>query len=111
MDDSIEDTEDAAVQFKSRNYDHLKPWQFKPGQSGNPAGKKPGTISLKEYAKKYLRDLTDEEKLAFMKGLDKDKIWEMAEGKAAQDGTLDVKGGLVISFDNAFVSAPEEDSE
>lgn len=28
--------------------------QFKPGQSGNPAGKKPGTLSLKTYIKKWL---------------------------------------------------------
>lgn len=28
--------------------------QFKPGQSGNPAGKKPGTIALKTYIKKWL---------------------------------------------------------
>lgn len=59
---------------------HLRPWQFKPGQSGNPGGRPKGTISLKEYAKKYLRELPEEEKLKFLEGLDKVDIWKLAEG-------------------------------
>ena len=70
-----------AEQSKSRKTDHLKPWQFKPGQSGNPSGKKKGTVSLKKFAQSYIQNLTDEEKLEFMKGLDKKDIWQMAEGK------------------------------
>lgn len=66
---------------------HLKPWQFKKGQSGNPKGRKPGT-SLKEYAKKYLACQTDEEREVFMEGLDKKTVWEMAEGKPKQDTEL-----------------------
>ena len=65
--------------------EHLKPWQFQPGKSGNPGGRKPGTKSLKTYAMEMLRDMTDKEKLEYLKGLDKDKIWEMGEGKAKQD--------------------------
>lgn len=61
-----------------------KPWLFKPGQSGNPAGRPPGP-SLKEYAKKYLAGLTEEERMEYMAGLDKKVIWEMAEGKPKQD--------------------------
>jgi hypothetical protein len=65
---------------KAGKADHLKPWQFKPGQSGNPKGRTPGP-SLKEWSKTYLMSLTDEEKLEFMTGIDKKTIWEMAEGK------------------------------
>ena len=71
----------AEEQAQSSKADHLKAWQFQPGQSGNPAGRKPGS-SLKDYAKKYLSGMTDEERLEFMRGIDKKVIWEMSEGKA-----------------------------
>ena len=64
--------------------ERLRPFQFKPGQSGNPNGRKGGE-SLKEYAKRMLAAMTDEERQEYLKGLPKDKIWEMAEGKAKQD--------------------------
>ena len=75
--------------------DHLRPHQFKPGQSGNPGGKPKGAVSLKEYARKMLRELTEEEKLEFMKGLDKDKVWEMAEGRPAQETDI-TSGGEAL---------------
>ena len=89
-----------SLQGKSRNYDYLKPWQFKKGQSGHPEGKKKGTISLKRFAQNYIQELTDEEKLEFLEGIDKDKVWEMAEGKAKQDIEADVKvTSKIISVD------------
>lgn len=59
--------------------------RFKPGQSGNPAGRTVGSRSLKSYAKEYLEKLPDEEKLDFLAGMNKKDVWEMAEGKAKQD--------------------------
>ncbi len=64
-----------------------RPWLFQPGQSGNPGGRPKGSKSLKTYAKEMLMSLSDDEKLEFMKGLDKKIIWEMGEGKASQDVT------------------------
>src|ERR1035437_9131290 len=61
--------------------DHLQPWQFKKGQSGNPKGRVPGK-SLKERAKAMLNAMTEEEEQEFLAGIDKRTIWEMAEGKA-----------------------------
>ena len=99
MNEELLDEEETGLQSKSRT-DHLKPWQFKKGQSGNPAGKKLGTISLKVFAKNYIQGLTDEEKLDFLEGIDKRTVWEMSEGKAKQD--LDISGEIVskvISID------------
>lgn len=82
MDEELIDIEEEkpVEQGKSRNLDYLKPWQFKPGQSGNPAGRAKGNVSLKEYAKQMLASMTEEERQNFMKGLPKIEIWKMAEG-------------------------------
>lgn len=76
------------------NADHLAPWQFKPGQSGNPKGRHPGK-SLKEYGKEYLASLTEEERLEYFRGMNKIDVWKMVEGNPHND--LDVKGSFNIS--------------
>lgn len=87
--------ENTQEQLEKQRADHLKPWHFKPGVSGNPGGRPKGSKSLKTYAKEYLLSLSDEEKLEYMKGMDKKDIWEMAEGKPKQD--MDLSGNLTIS--------------
>lgn len=84
--------EDTQEQTRNSTTDHLKPWQFKPGQSGNPGGRPVGTVSLKEYARKYLQELSDEDKEKFMEGLSKDIIWKMSEGNPKND--VDIKGEI-----------------
>ena len=76
--------ENLQEQEKQDKWKHLRATQFKPGQSGNPAGRPPGP-SLKEWSKSYLAGLTDEERKEFMTGIDKKVVWEMAEGKPKQD--------------------------
>lgn len=87
------DEENTGEQRKIRDYAELRPYQYKKGQSGNPSGRSKG-ISLKEYAKMKLLHMTDDEREEFFNGLPKDKIWEMAEGKAKQDVEL---GGEITS--------------
>lgn len=93
--------EDSQEQEGNSDYGHLKPWQFKPGQSGNPGGRPKGSISLKTYAKQMLESMSEEEAMEFLKGIDKKTIWEMSEGKPKQDteisGELNIK--KVISAD------------
>ncbi len=67
-----------------------KPWLFQPGKSGNPGGRPKGSKSLKTYVQEMLRDMTEEEKLEYLRGLPKDKIWEMGEGKPKQDVEADI---------------------
>lgn len=58
---------------------------FQPGVSGNPKGRPKGTFSLKTYAQRYLKELSEEEKLKFLDGLPKELVWKMAEGNPKQD--------------------------
>lgn len=90
-----------------------RPWLYKKGQSGNPAGRPPGTFSLREYTKKKLASMTDEEREEYLEGLDKKTIWEMAEGKP--DTKTDVTSGgkeLPQPIINVFTNnGDKEDTE
>lgn len=93
-DEEIDADEQPTEQPRNRA-EHLKPWQFQPGKSGNPKGREPGVKSLKVFAREYLLSLNDEEKIEYMKGMDKKTIWEMAEDKPKQG--MDVHAKVTIS--------------
>ena len=73
---------------------HLAPYQFKPGQSGNPKGKKPGK-SLKEWVREKLLTMNEEERIVFLRGVPRDIVWRMAEGNPHQ--TEEHSGGIKIT--------------
>ncbi len=77
----------------------LKPYLWKKGVSANPAGRPKGK-TLKTFAREYLENIPDEDKLEYLASIDPKIVWEMAEGKAKQD--VEVSGELtskIISVD------------
>lgn len=64
---------------RKNNFDWLKAYAWKKGQSGNPNGR-PKTKTLKEFARELLANMSDEDRIEFLKTLPHDFIWKMSEG-------------------------------
>ena len=75
---------------------------FGPGNNANPKGRPKGK-SLKEFAREYLSDLSDEDKTKYLSQLPKDIIWRMAEGNPSTD--TKVEGSL----DLGIIQLPKKD--
>ncbi len=111
-----EDTDEQSENSGKSKTAHLAPWQFKPGVSGNPKGRKPGQ-SLKDFAREFLSKQTDDERLEFLKGMNKDVIWKMAEGNPKNESDVSIKELPIIQVakeildKNAINPQPSDNSE
>lgn len=70
--------------------EQLKPFLFKKGNK--LGGRKPGK-TMKEYARDYLSNMSEEDRVVYLNNLGKDLIWQMAEGRPEQKlgGELNLK--------------------
>lgn len=73
---------------KKNSREHLKPYQFKPGQSGNPAGRPKDT--MKVYLQRKMRTMSDEQKEKFVKSVSHEMQIKLAEGNPKQDTAIEV---------------------
>ncbi len=94
--------EDTDKQRENSGRLNVLPHQWKKGQSGNPLGRPKGK-TMKEYAKELLACQTDEERQAFLNGIPKDKIWEMAEGKAEAKTDVTSNGESIVPILVKFI--------
>src|SRR3990167_9670217 len=88
-----------------------------PGHTANPNGRPKGK-TLKEFAREFLLNKTDEEKKEWLKDLSKDMVWRMAEGNPHQTNETDLKGALILEIskeialkNNVPTSDPSDSSQ
>jgi hypothetical protein len=78
----MEENNPAIRENSGRNADGT----FRKGFSGNPSGRPKGT--LKDYVRKKFMEMSEEEKEDFIAKIDPLNLWQMGEGRPAQDNIL-----------------------
>lgn len=78
--------------------EQLKPYSFKPGQSGNPSGRPKGT--LKDYMRERFVQMSSAEKEEFLKDIPKGEKWRMAEGNPAQE--QEITGNIIVQLADLY---------
>lgn len=87
-----------------------RPWLWKKGQSGNPAGRPKGK-TMKEYVREYLERMTDEERDTFLEGIPKEVIWKMGEGNPKQDTDITSAGEKIMYLPSELINKNDTTQE
>jgi hypothetical protein len=83
--------EEDTIKPHKKSYDWLKQYQFQKGNNANPNGRPKGK-SLKTFVREMLESMDDESKALYLKDLDPEMVWKMAEGNphSTSDNTTEL---------------------
>ena len=97
--ENMEKTDEAALRWAIKKYWNRKT-DAEIAQGLNTTEKKvwlmrkemdiKGTESMKDFARRYLLEMSEADKLEFMKSLSAELIWKMSEGNPASTGELSI---------------------
>ncbi|HHE46059.1 MAG TPA: hypothetical protein ENL05_01800 [Candidatus Moranbacteria bacterium] len=93
-------------QHKKHRYEWLEKYKWKPGESGNPKGRPRGK-SLKTRVKEILMSMDDEQAKAFLKEINPELIWRMAEGNPKSDTDITTGGDKIMFIPSEIINKNE----